>query len=82
MESVEAAISAFGKMVKSRGCLCIKERCGIALFVRLNRILPESFKVRLLKSLVPSKVGDGFPAFYDRCTVTESEQILSKNNSG
>ena len=82
MEDVEAAISTLGKMVKSRGCLYIKVPCKTALFARLNRILPESLKVRLLKALFPSKVGDGFPAFYDRCTVTESEQILSKNNSG
>lgn len=66
---VDAAISAIASILKPGGLVLLFVPCKNALFARLNLLLPESFKRRLLYALFPaSRHGQGFKAYYDRCT--------------
>lgn len=55
--------------------------CRNAVFARLNLLLPETVKQRLLFTLFPGKAGghDGFKAFYDRCTPREIANLAKAN---
>jgi len=51
---------------------------GRAIFARLNRILPEDAKRWLLYRLYPGAVHyQGFPAYYDRCSPSETLRLLA-----
>lgn len=51
---------------------------GRALFARLNRLLPEDTKRRLLYRLYPGAVHhQGFRAYYDRCSPSETTRLLA-----
>ena len=62
-------------MLKPGGKIYIKTTCRFALYARLNRILPEGLKRRILFSFFPKKAGDGFPAFYRKCSIGEISAI-------
>ncbi|HWV38231.1 MAG TPA: methyltransferase domain-containing protein [Vulgatibacter sp.] len=51
---------------------------GRAIFARLNRVLPEDTKRWLLYRLYPGAAHyQGFPAYYDRCSPTETLRLLA-----
>lgn len=52
-----------------------------ALFARLNLLLPEDFKRRLLFALFPGKAKghDGFRAYYDKCTPSQIEAMAARH---
>ena len=53
-----------------------------ALFARLNLILPEIIKKKLLFVLFPHKAQghDGFKAYYNQCTPKEFRKLASRND--
>ncbi|WP_181164587.1 class I SAM-dependent methyltransferase [Amaricoccus solimangrovi] len=79
VRDMDRAIGGLAMMARPNGKIYVKTTCRFALYARLNRILPEVLKRRLLFFLFPHKSGDGFPAFYDRCTVREISDLASKH---
>lgn len=61
------AMAGLSDLLAADGRLYIKAPCRHALFARLNIVLPEGLKRRLLFFISPSKIGDGFPAYYLGC---------------
>lgn len=64
-----AAIRGLASLLKPGAAALVWVPCGNALFARLNRILPESWKRKILFTIFPqTQQAHGFPAYYDRCT--------------
>ena len=69
VHNTEAALAAMASLLRPGGTLLVFTPSRNAMFARLNRLLPERFKRRLLSFFMPDKADHlGFPAFYDRCT--------------
>lgn len=72
VRDTSAVIGTLAYLLRADGLALLFVPCGHSLFARLNRILPESFKRRALFSLFPqTRIGQGFPAFYNCCTPRE-----------
>lgn len=77
---VEKAISALASLLKPGGIALIFVPNRRAVFAQLNRLLPQEFKRRLLFTLFPmAREGQGFVAYYDRCTPGELKTLSSRN---
>lgn len=64
-----AAIKAIASCLKSGGTALIFVPSRNALYAKLNLLLPEEFKKRLLYWVYPnSRRNQGFTSYYDRCT--------------
>ena len=83
LEHVRDNASAFRTLagiVKPGGVLLVFVPSRRALFARLNVILPEDVKRRLLFAVRPQSRGkQGFPAYYDRCTPAEFRALAQQN---
>jgi 2-polyprenyl-6-hydroxyphenyl methylase/3-demethylubiquinone-9 3-methyltransferase len=84
LEHVQDARGAFRAMatsVKPGGTIAIFAPSRNALFARLNRLLPEGLKRRILFALFPhtSEGHDGFPAYYDKCLPREVEALAAEH---
>ncbi|RWC62597.1 methyltransferase domain-containing protein [Mesorhizobium sp.] len=77
----EGALRGIASCVKPGGVVAIFSPSHNAVFARLNRVLPEGMKRRLLFTIYPEKGKghDGFPAFYDKCLPSEVEVIAKRN---
>lgn len=75
------AMRALASVVKEGGRIFIFAPARNALFARLNLLLPEQLKRRLLFALFPAKAKghDGFKAYYDKCTPSQIEALASRN---
>tara|TARA_B100000242_G_scaffold134864_1_gene95828 strand:+ start:163 stop:900 length:738 start_codon:yes stop_codon:yes gene_type:complete len=76
VEDVTTAISNLELMTKKGGKIYVKLPCKYALFTRLNLIIPNKLKNRIMHKIFPSKKTDGFPAFYDKSTPNEIINIF------
>lgn len=67
------ALKAIATILRPGGRAFIFAPCRNAAFARLNLILPERVKRRLLFSLFPEKAEghDGFKAYYNQCTPSQ-----------
>jgi 2-polyprenyl-6-hydroxyphenyl methylase/3-demethylubiquinone-9 3-methyltransferase len=66
--STGSAIAAVSTILKPGGVFLAFVPCRNALFARLNLLMPERLKRRVLFFLFPhTKGAQGFPAYYDRC---------------
>lgn len=76
VSNTEAALAALQTILKPGGIALLFVPARNSWFARLNLILPEEFKRRLLAVFhSESKGGQGFPAFYDRCTAAEFRKM-------
>lgn len=75
------AIAAIASILKPGGRAFIFAPSRNALFARVNLLLPQALKERLLFMLFPSKATghEGFPAFYDKCTPSQIAMLAEKN---
>ncbi|MDH3377927.1 MAG: methyltransferase domain-containing protein [Gammaproteobacteria bacterium] len=65
----QAALLSIASILKRGGILVLFVPCRNAAFARLNLLLPESWKRRILFTLFPStRESQGFRSYYDRCT--------------
>jgi 2-polyprenyl-6-hydroxyphenyl methylase/3-demethylubiquinone-9 3-methyltransferase len=75
-----AAFRALGSIVKPGGRLLLFVPSRRAVFARLNVLLPEEVKRRVLFALYPRTRGkQGFPAYYDRCTPEEFRALARES---
>ena len=73
-----AAIQGIASILRQGGLVYIFVPCKNATFARLNRVLPQKLKERILFSFFPGiKDHQGFPAFYDSCTPRQMSKNLS-----
>jgi len=76
--SVERALASISSILKIGGRAIIFVPSRNAVYSRLNLILPQDLKVKLLSLFNPDGVGaEGFPAYYDRCTPKDFSTIAS-----
>ncbi len=66
-------------ILKPGGKAIIFMPCRNAIFARLNLLLPEKFKCKLMDWLFPeSKGSHGFKPYYDHCTPSEFMTLIQK----
>jgi 2-polyprenyl-3-methyl-5-hydroxy-6-metoxy-1,4-benzoquinol methylase len=64
-----AALAAMARLLRPGGTLLVFAPSRNALYARLNVLLPERLKRRLLSAFLPDQADHrGFPARYDHCT--------------
>lgn len=81
VSNTEAALAAMGRILRPGGTLLVFVPSRNALFARLNLVLPENVKNRLLSTFFGQKAEHlGFPAKYDRCTPRDFRRFLSSQN--
>jgi 2-polyprenyl-6-hydroxyphenyl methylase/3-demethylubiquinone-9 3-methyltransferase len=77
---VDKALRGIASMLKPGGEALVFIPCGNTLFARLNRLLPQKFKQKLLNCLFPKIApGLGFPVHYDRCTPRQIARLAENN---
>lgn len=80
VRDVPQAFVALAGMLKPGGMLLVFVPSRNAIFARLNLLLPEGLKRRVLFSIFPQTRRDqGFPSYYDHCTPAAFEQIARDN---
>ena len=68
LDSEKALLSIYS-LLKPGGIALIFVPSENALFARMNRILPDSFRRKILFTIYPDKLmSSGFPAYYKNCT--------------
>jgi 2-polyprenyl-3-methyl-5-hydroxy-6-metoxy-1,4-benzoquinol methylase len=69
VHDTEAALATMARLLKPGGTLLVFVPSRNALYARLNLLLPQEVKLKLLAAFMPDRVDHlGFPAMYDRCT--------------
>ena len=72
----EAALRSIASILKPGGVALLFLPSRNAAFARLNLILPDALKRKILYTVFPSTERDqGFPAYYDRCTPAEFRRM-------
>lgn len=76
----DAAMASVRSLLRPGGRLLFFVPSRNAAFARLNLLLPESLKRRLLRSVYPETGEDqGFPARYDACTPREMKALARRH---
>jgi SAM-dependent methyltransferase len=76
VRDTQAALKAFETILKPGGIALVFVPSGSSWFARLNLILPEKLKRKLLSLLhAEHEGGQGFRAYYDRCTAPAFRQM-------
>jgi 2-polyprenyl-3-methyl-5-hydroxy-6-metoxy-1,4-benzoquinol methylase len=69
VSDTRAALAAMARLLRPGGTLLVFAPSRNALYARLNVLLPEHLKRRLLSTFMPGQADHlGFPAKYDHCT--------------
>lgn len=76
------AIKSMASILKPGGRLFVFVPSRNAVFARINLLLPENIKQKVLFTLFPKKATghDGFKAYYDHCTPKQIEVLAKQNN--
>lgn len=82
VSDTKTAIAGLALMLAPGGRCYVKLPCRKALFARLNLILPNELKRRILHAVFPHKEGDGFPAFYDKAVPSAIQTIAQSAGLG
>jgi ubiquinone/menaquinone biosynthesis C-methylase UbiE len=69
VRNTEAALATMARLLSPGGTLLVFVPSRNALYARLNVLLPQHVKMRLLSAFMPDRADHlGFPAMYDHCT--------------
>jgi ubiquinone/menaquinone biosynthesis C-methylase UbiE len=69
VRNTEAALATMARLLNPGGTLLVFVPSRNALYARLNVLLPQRMKMRLLSAFMPDRADHlGFPAMYDHCT--------------
>lgn len=81
VKDVESAFKAISEILKPGGTALIFVPSRNALFARLNIILPEKLKKKLLFTIFPvASERQGFPSYYNKCTPNDFKKLANLNN--
>lgn len=73
---VASAFHGISSILKTGGIAVLFTPSRNAAFARLNLLLPQKLKERLLFTFYPEAAGhQGFPAYYDRCTPRQFRRL-------
>jgi len=75
------ALRAIASCLKPGGIAVLFAPCRNAAFARLNLLLPQELKRKILFAIFPQKAEghDGFRAYYDHCTPRDIERLAAAN---
>jgi SAM-dependent methyltransferase len=80
VSDTKAALSAFKTILRPGGVALAFVPARNSCFARLNLMLPEKLKRKLLKIFhSEGQGGQGFPAYYDRCTAPEFRRMCNEH---
>lgn len=80
VRNTDRALASIASVLKCGGKAVLFVPCRTALFARLNLLLPEDLKRKLLFTLFPqSQTSQGFLSYYDRCTPEEFEVMADSH---
>jgi 2-polyprenyl-3-methyl-5-hydroxy-6-metoxy-1,4-benzoquinol methylase len=69
VRNTETALATMARLLNPGGTLLVFVPSRNALYARLNVLLPQRVKMRLLSAFMPDRADHlGFPAMYDHCT--------------
>ena len=81
VRNVDGAFAAIASILKPGGRALIFVPSRNALYARLNLLLPQAFKKRLLHAVYPkTREGQGFPSFYDQCTPRDFRRLAQQHD--
>lgn len=81
VKNVPEAFKALHSTLKPGGKALIFVPSRNAVFARLNLLLPEKMKRKILFTIFPqAKRDQGFPSFYHKCTPKEFRALAEENN--
>ena len=81
VRNVDQAFVAIASILKPGGRALIFVPSRNALYTRLNLLLPQNLKKRLLHTIYPkTRESQGFPSYYNQCTPREFRRIAQKHN--
>lgn len=81
VKQTRGAIEAIASILKPGGKAYLFAPCRNAVFARLNLILPQRLKEKLLFALLPeTEESQGFPAHYNEGTPKRLERLFAQNN--
>jgi SAM-dependent methyltransferase len=76
----QAAITAIASILKPGGTALIFLPSRNAVFARINLLLPQQLKRKILHTVFPSTIrNQGFPAYYDHCTPTDFRRLAAQS---
>jgi SAM-dependent methyltransferase len=76
----QAAITAIASILKPGGTALIFLPSRNAVFARINLLLPQRLKRKILHTVFPSTLRDqGFPAYYDHCTPADFRRLAASS---
>jgi len=76
----EKAFASIASILKPGGIALIFVPSRNALYARINLLLPQEMKKKILYSIFPNSQRDqGFPSFYDKCTPKDFLSLAQKN---
>tara|TARA_B100000035_G_scaffold61777_1_gene49845 strand:- start:4571 stop:4864 length:294 start_codon:yes stop_codon:yes gene_type:complete len=77
VQDTRKAIIALSSIINKKGMILIFVPSRSAIFARLNLIVSESLKKKILFSIFPQTTYDqGFKAYYDRCNPKTMTKIV------
>jgi 2-polyprenyl-6-hydroxyphenyl methylase/3-demethylubiquinone-9 3-methyltransferase len=80
VRDTEAALATMARLLNPGGTLLVFVPSRNALYARLNVLLPERLKLRLLSAFMPNQADHlGFPAFYDHCTPHDFRRFAARH---
>jgi SAM-dependent methyltransferase len=80
VQDTEAALAGMARLLNPGGTLLVFVPSRNALYARLNVLLPERLKLRLLAAFMPNQADHlGFPAVYDHCTPHDFRQFAARH---
>jgi SAM-dependent methyltransferase len=78
VKNVEDALRSIASILKPGGRAVLFVPSKNAVYARLNLLLPEKFKRRILFAFHPkARAEQGFPAYYDRCTPRDFRHLVA-----
>jgi 2-polyprenyl-6-hydroxyphenyl methylase/3-demethylubiquinone-9 3-methyltransferase len=81
VEDVSLAITSISTCLKPGGVALIFVPSRNAIFARLNLIIPEFIKLKLLNLIFPNDADlHGYKSYYDRCTPSNFKQLFLEND--
>lgn len=80
VQDTEGAMKSIASILKPGGRALIFVPSRNAVFARLNLLLPQSLKQKLLFTIYPSaRAAQGFPSYYHRCTPSDLLEMAAAN---
>jgi SAM-dependent methyltransferase len=80
VQDTEAALARMARLLNPGGTLLVYVPSRNALYARLNVLLPQRLKLRLLSAFMPNQADHlGFPAIYDHCTPGDFRRFATRH---